>query len=369
MKRNCLLTMIAAFCLAACTNTIKTEITVRGDLGDPKPAFLRVFYTGDFIQKAQSIEDSVITFIVETTEPVYVVLDRSSNQPGTTICSIIADGTPIEVTIGTEGAVITKGSEQNMKLAEGRKIMKAIDDRISLLQEEYGDLAEKYNDDIPEEMEADITQRITGLYAEKWAAEKQIIQGNADNLSAVFFICKYADDIGVEFIDSFLTNYKYKDCDALYPVNHIIAGEHNKMPGADVVDFVSKDLSGKECHLTDYVGKGKYVLVDFWASWCGPCREEIPNIKDCYDKYNEKGFEVVGISFDNNQEDWEKCVQELGITWPQMSDLEGWDCAASDIYHVKGIPTTILYGPDGKVIKSYLRGEELGKTLAEYLDK
>jgi thiol-disulfide isomerase/thioredoxin len=370
MKRKFFQAMIAAICLAACTNSkVKTQITVVGDLGDPKPTVLCAFYTGDSIQQAQTIADTVVTFVIETTEPAFVVIDRSSGKGGNSVCSVIADGTPVVVTIQDGKGEITQGSEQNMALAKERQHINEFNDKINALGEEYQEGLKQYNGDLPDSILDKLNQSYEAITQQLQEAEKNAILNNANNLVPVYLLCRFAEEVGIEFIDSFLPTYKYRDCDALYPVNQIIAGERNKKPGAPVVDFVGKDLSGKECHLTDYVGKGKYVLVDFWASWCGPCRAEIPNVKTCYEKYREKGFEVVGISFDDNQEDWEKCVQELGITWPQISDLKGWDCAASTTYHVRGIPATILYGPDGKVIKTELRGEELGKTLSEYLDK
>ena len=367
MKKNFFLTMLAAFCLAACTETkTTTEIKVTGDLGDPKPTYLTAFGTGDSLMQAQSVEDSLVTFVVDSTEAIFVVIDRSSvSGYDTQVCTVIADGTPVEVTLKDGESEITKGSEQNMKLQEGRNQIKALNLKFDNLREEYGKLREKYGEDIPQELEEDLDKRWDAIDAEIKEAYKQIIQENADNLVPIYFLNKYANDLGLEFTDSFLTSYKYKDSKMLERTYKIISGEKNKQEGAEVVDFEAKDISGKECHLTDFVGKGKYVLVDFWASWCGPCKAEIPNIKANYEKYQQKGFEVVGVSLDYSHEDWEKCVQNLGITWPQVTDMENGKSPGAILYNVQYIPTTILYGPDGKVIKAYLHGEALGQKLAE----
>lgn len=365
MKKNFFMTMLAAICLVACAET-KTEIKVVGDLGDPQPTFLYSMFSGDTFADGQ-VANGVVTFTVDTIEPVIAMIGRSADrrQP---VCSVIIDGKPIEITLKGDEAEVTKGSESNLKLAEARERLKMANSPMEQLMKDYDEAHEKYNGDIPKEMMEGFDKRYDEIQEDVKATTKQIIAENKDNLVPVYFMRTLGvDALGVEFVEDFMKDYKYKDCKALEPIVASISGEKNKQPGADVVDFVGKDLDDKECHLTDYVGKGQYVLVDFWASWCGPCRAEMPNVKANYEKYHDKGFEVVGISFDSKKEDWAKCVEELGITWPQISDLKGWECAASDLYNIKGIPATILYGPDGKVIKAGLRGEELGKTLAEYL--
>ena len=113
--------------------------------------------------------------------------------------------------------------------------------------------------------------------------------------------------------------------------------------------------------------RGKYVLVDFWASWCGPCRKENPNVVKMYDKYKDKGFEIFGVSLDQSKDKWEKAIADDKLPWPHVSDLQGWQSSAAQLYNVSAIPQTVLIDPEGKIIAKGLRGPDLEQKLATLL--
>ena len=138
--------------------------------------------------------------------------------------------------------------------------------------------------------------------------------------------------------------------------------------GKEFIDFSMKTPEGETVSMSDYAGKGKYVFIDFWAAWCGPCISEMPNVVAAYEKYKNKDFEIVGVSFDDNKDDWIKGIKDLNMTWPQMSEVSGWETEVVKLYAIQGIPHTVLLDKEGIIIAKDLRGKQLHDKLAELLD-
>ena len=137
--------------------------------------------------------------------------------------------------------------------------------------------------------------------------------------------------------------------------------------GQKFTDFTLPSPEGNPVKLSDIIAKNKYTLVDFWASWCGPCRAEMPNVVAAYKEYNKKGFGIVGVSLDSKAEAWKKAIKDMDMTWDHMSDLKYWESEGAALYGVNSIPATVLIAQDGTIIARNLRGEAIKEKLAELL--
>ena len=135
--------------------------------------------------------------------------------------------------------------------------------------------------------------------------------------------------------------------------------------GEQYKDFEMADPDGKMHKLSEYVGKGHWLLVDFWASWCYPCRTEMPNVVAAYKQYHAKGLDIVGISFDREKEAWTKGINDLEMPWPHLSQLVQKDTLIKELYQVNSIPDNLLIDPQGKIVARNLRGEALQAKLKE----
>ncbi len=135
--------------------------------------------------------------------------------------------------------------------------------------------------------------------------------------------------------------------------------------GSIATDFAQNDTSGKSVSLNSF--RGKYVLVDFWASWCRPCRMENPNVLAAYNRYKDKNFTVLGVSLDKDKASWIKAINDDKLPWTQISDLQQWGNAAAKMYKIESIPSNMLLDPSGKIVGKNLRGEELEAKLKEII--
>ena len=133
------------------------------------------------------------------------------------------------------------------------------------------------------------------------------------------------------------------------------------------VDLGLPGPQGQTVWVGDYVGQNKLVLIDFWASWCGPCIRELPNVVKAYERFHDKGLEIVGVSLDKDKASWLAAIEQTGQKWPQMSDLKGWDCAGAQIYGIQSIPANVLIDSQGKIVARDLRGDFLLKEVESRL--
>ncbi|NJK84446.1 MAG: TlpA family protein disulfide reductase, partial [Saprospiraceae bacterium] len=171
----------------------------------------------------------------------------------------------------------------------------------------------------------------------------------------------------IHFATVFVEKYKTKDPNLVKPLEQQMASARSFIIGAEAPDFGQQTPEGNTVQLSDL--KGQVVLIDFWASWCGPCRQENPNVVRMYNKYKDKGFEILGVSLDRTKDAWLRAIEADKLTWQHVSDLRGWTNEVAQLYGVTSIPHTVLVDAEGKIIARNLRGATLEAKLESIFGK
>ncbi|MCZ8134468.1 MAG: redoxin domain-containing protein, partial [Algoriphagus sp.] len=257
-----------------------------------------------------------------------------------------------------------EGSEDSKEMLKLEKLMEEYQLTVNKLNEQYYEAMSKNDTETIKKIQLD-AMTLESQQAEK---VKEMITSMGDSFASLAAIGLLNPKNDFPFIDELITklNDTYPGTSSIMQMKQQLDEMRALSVGQVAPDFELPDPNGKMVKLSDL--RGKYVLIDFWAAWCKPCRQENPNVVRLYNQYKEKGFEVFGVSLDRTKEDWVKAISDDQLTWTHVSDLKYFNSAAAELYKIEAIPATYMIDPDGKIIAKDLRGPSLENKLAELFD-
>ena len=350
MKFNLTL-LAAALAVAACAPKAGKTTQIVGQFAENAPETVRIVL-GESVDTTVTVTDGRFAVAIPTDlcEVAYVETDYMP-------VSFISDGSKITVDpmAGTAVSSNKKGAQAHYAayndwmekfMADYRAKMAEFGEDEEAAQEYFDEVVEKFND-----------------------YQKETAKANPDNIVGLMAISEIMDDDTDELIA--LLNGLSDELKARPEVARMLASFETQAKtgeGRPFVDFtVVQEPAAPEAStvkFSDYIGNGKFVLVDFWASWCGPCREEMPNLKNVYETYAGPNFDMLSVAVADELSETRKAAEELGITWNQIVNAQQ---IPLEIYGIDAIPHIILFGPDGTILKRNIRGEKIGETVKEAL--
>jgi thiol-disulfide isomerase/thioredoxin len=218
------------------------------------------------------------------------------------------------------------------------------------------------NVDEAKKAEIDYTAMIENM---KFFTKNYVKEHNNTVVAAYLTLVQLASQIDGSELDSIVAKFpaEINNSEYVIKLKEMADGMKKTAIGAVAPDFTMNDPAGKPIQLSSL--RGKVVMIDFWASWCAPCRQENPNVVKLYQQYNSKGFEIIGVSLDRTAEEWVRAIKDDQLSWLHVSDLQFWQNSAARLYSVNSIPQTYLLDKDGKIIAKGLRSEQLAAKLNE----
>jgi peroxiredoxin len=362
------LALIAFACGNSAEESVSSEpgfsIDVKIDSLTHQTAYLAQYKDGGFVKSdSVAIKNGTFSFSgkVEFPNVQYILFSDSKDRVVVFIenSKILISGSDIK----QENLEIT-GSALNTQLEKFIVDVKAYEVEMKAIVGEFYAAEADGN----EALLVEIDQKYKNQDSLRKSFVEAFINDNLNSVIAPYLSLRYKMEDDVAELEELYNSFapEIKNSEYVQLIGERIALKKGANIGQPAPLFSMNDEDGDQIALESF--RGNYVLIDFWASWCAPCRAENPNVVAAYAKYHDKGFDILGVSFDEKKDKWLKAIDKDNLTWSHVSDLKGWGNAAGQLYGVRGIPHSVLVDKDGIIIAKDLRGEALHNKLAEIFE-
>ncbi|MBR5076282.1 MAG: TlpA family protein disulfide reductase [Bacteroidales bacterium] len=360
MKARLYILALVTILMAACTPKVSEITRINGRIEDGSADQVTVFVLDYNIQNEQ-IEVTDGTFSYELATNPAVVATFTCYVDGKRVSqALIPDGSELQLVFSSDGASLTSSNKKsiNYRYLEVDRVYKEMSDFASQYMALQRAGAPKEQLDSMAELRRPVSEKLQTLYRED-------LEKHKDNYLSVRGLTGLQGELTDEQKDSLIHTLDSTVIQTarIQMVLKDIQGRLRSKEGMPFVDF-SIDAEDVTVQLSDFVGNGKYVLADFWASWCQPCIVEMPHLKELYKKYKGSEFTILGIAVSDNIADSRKAIRELELPWDQIL---GTGDIAMNAYGINSIPHIILFGPDGTILRRDLRGEEIDRALEGFI--
>lgn len=377
MKRILLFAVIA-FCLCSCGKKVETGYRINVEFkGDLSGHALDTAY----LRKPGAVDTALVTdgkacFEGNMQTPDEVILfGKSFGTKGRQVLFFL------ENCENNVALTFSKGGITDIDI-EGGEYQKFYDSLVSIRrnimnERKFGEVVEAYRASKDEVEKAKLLEIWASINRELdsavKAAEKNYMANNPLSQYALVYLFKNVENFSDAELEARIAAFKaapeYAENRKLKQIEQVAAQLKAVRVGNKVADFTQNDPQGNPVKFSDVYSKNKLTMVDFWASWCGPCRAFNPTLMKIYEKYHHKGFEVLGVSYDSNKDAWIKCIESEKLSWPQVSDLKGWANATSDMFYIKGIPQNLFVDQNGTIVGYRVNRNTIEQFIKEQLEK